>query len=415
MQTNLRRTRIPGWFEYYRETCPICHKSGGCMINEDGNTVACIRTESEIQFSKKFESWIHHLSPVDKQNFKKEKLTVVEGNKKANESHLSKIYNEMIDILTLNHDHYRHLSGEKRKMSNKEIYARRYVSFPEKPWVMVKQLAKKITTNDLVGVPGFYENDYGWTFAGNQGILIPYRNVKNEIVGLQYRVDNPKNDVSINKSGIKGLYARVIKQPNLVQIIIDGEIIEEVELEKNKTYAVHHGSELGFVTLKDGKRYFWISSANKKNGTGVGDPLPIHVAVPSKDLLKWESGTLHQADTVWITEGALKADLAAEHINKVYSGDEIDTIGSTFISVPGVNTWRMIFPVLQQMKVKTVNIAFDMDALSNSKVALAIKNMAKELRSNGYKGNLVIWNEDDGKGIDDIFVNGRFPQIRKIF
>lgn len=42
---------------------------------------------------------------------------------------------------------------------------------------------------DIKGIPGFY-NDNGWKFVKNEGILIPVRNHKRQIVGLQTRTQN---------------------------------------------------------------------------------------------------------------------------------------------------------------------------------------------------------------------------------
>lgn len=108
-------------------------------------------------------------------------------------------------------------------------------------------------------------------------------------------------------------------------------------MEVGQTEAVISGSESG-VKLVKGQRYFWLSSASKEDGTGAGDPLPVHVAVPTRQLNSWESSTLLKTNAVWITEGALKADIAVEHIIKVNKSEELEVIGSTFLAIPGVNT-----------------------------------------------------------------------------
>lgn len=118
----------------------------------------------------------------------------------------------------------------------------------------------------------------------------------------------------------------------------DGEIIKEVEITKNEGKMVFQGSNYGFVELVDGQKYYWPSSANKENGKGDGNPLPIHVAIPSEQLRTWKTGELHLAHAVWITKGALKADVVAEHIPKVYDPEELVAVGSTVLAVPGVNT-----------------------------------------------------------------------------
>lgn len=95
---NLRRTKLKNWYEYYRETCPICNKTGGCMINGKGDTVVCIRTESEVQFSLEFPSRIHRLkerrSHIPSNDLS---LDYMEGNKKECEHTLDFVYRGLID------------------------------------------------------------------------------------------------------------------------------------------------------------------------------------------------------------------------------------------------------------------------------------------------------------------------------
>ena len=251
--------------------------------------------------------------------------------------------------------------------------------------------------------------------------MIPYRNEYNEIVGFQIRVDQPLNDVEIDRGTIEDLKARV-KQPNIVQAFVNGEVVFEKSMELGQVEQVTYVSPspdaqplTGTVKLVKGKRYFWFSSGNRQNGTGAGDPSPVHVAVPTSQLKTWENGELLKCESVWFTEGALKADISAEHIAKVYTSEELQEIGTTVLAVPGVNTWRTVMPVLENMGVKHVNIAIDMDVMTNPYVEYYLKELAIELKNKGYTANLVIWNGQDGKGIDDVLINRRLPQFRKLF
>ena len=407
MAGNLRRTKLKGWFEFYREICPVCGKRGGCMINEKGDTVVCIRIESNIVFSRNFPSWVHSLKKKRTMAVSEIEGTHIEGHPKKDEYTLNRVYRSLLNNTILTNNHYEHLRN--RGMTDTEIFSRQYRSFPEKPWEVTKLIALELNQPTFEGIPGFFENQYGWTIAGSQGILIPYRNIKNEIIGFQTRVDNIFYDVEINPGSIPGLQARVKEQPNLVQIMVDGEIIKEVELEVKKKFPVYHGNGVGFVTLVKGQRYFWLSSAKKTNGTGQGNPLPIHIAVPTYKLQSWKSGTI-KAKSVWITEGALKADIAAEHVCKVFG----EKRGDTFIAIPGVNTWRAILPYLKKIEAETVYIAFDMDLLENPQVLYHLKQLSLALKNEGYDAFLVIWNPDDGKGIDDMFTNKKIPSFKKI-
>lgn len=414
MINNLRRTKMKGWYEYYRETCPVCEKKGGCMINEKGDAIVCIRVESKTIFSQNFQSWLHRL--VEK---KKVDISAMgdefKTNKKVPSTILDSVYRTFLNCTDVSLPHYTHLTSTERGMTDSELNIRGYRSFPKQPWEIVKEITKQMGYQKFPGIPGFYRNQFGWSISGMEGIMIPYRNHFNEIIGFQIRVDDPKNDVEINTGNIEHLRARVIKQPNRVQAFVQGEMIWEKEMEVGQTESVDSDEESGTVKLVKGQRYFWLSSASKEDGTGAGDPSPVHVAVPTSQLRLWNSSTLHQADSVWITEGALKADIAAEHIEKIYSSEELLEIGSTVLAIPGVNTWRTVMPILEEMGVKHVNIALDMDVMSNPQVEYYLKELAIELKNKGYTANLAIWNTDDGKGIDDVLINRRIPQLRKLF
>lgn len=341
---------------------------------------------------------------------------------------LNQVYRTLINQLGLKSEHFEHLTSEKRQLSASEIQSREYVSLTEynslseSPHKVAKNILKILhfdVTNDYVsnhfkGIPGFFEDNSGWTFQKNDSFLIPYRNVKNQIIGFQTRVDQVRNDVEIHPGSLKGLQATVSRQPNFVTVMIEGEIIEQVHLEEDVLHTVTYNGQSGSIKLKSGQRYLWFSSANQKNGTGAGNPLPVHIAIPTNDLKTWESGTLHQTNSVWVTEGALKADITSEHLTKVYSPSELETIGKTVMGLPGVNTWRQAFCSLEEMGVKHVNLAFDIDIMSNSYVQNALKSFVKELKDQGYTASLAIWNEKDGKGIDDLLINKRFPQLKKI-
>jgi len=386
------------------------------MINEKGDTVVCIREESEVQFSKSFPSWVHSLKKDQIRDTIMElsNQEFIEDNPKENPEILDNVYRTLLDCTVLSDAHYDHLTSPTRQMSDKEVYTRQYRSFPLKPWKTVHEIRRMLGIDDFKGIPGFFQNEYGWSISGTEGILIPYRNQYNQIIGYQTRIDNPPPDLEIKLGSIKGLKAQIKEYP-LAQILVNDVIIEEVEIPLGKTHSVYHDGGYGFVKMVKGQRYFWLSSANKKNGTGAGNPLPVHVSIPTKELEFWEKGKIRKASSVWITEGALKADIAAEHITKVYAEKELEEIGSTILAIPGVNTWRSVIPLLKTMDTKHINIAFDMDAMENPKVAFHLKQLALELKNNGFTANVVLWNPEDGKGIDDVLINRRSPTLKKLF
>lgn len=428
MMRDLRKTKIKGWYEYVRQTCPICFKTGGCMINEKGDTVVCTRTPSDIVFSTNFQSWIHRLNDKQKVDIKKSNSSI-KLRDKLEPYMLNYFFRELQKVSPLNGDHQLYMMNE-RKMSLNEISIRGYISFPEKPWEVAKKVLEHLPQIDKIkyGIPGFYKNQYGWTISGSKGIMIPYRNEYNDILGYQIRIDHPKNDVSINRDHFPSLQAKVKEQPDFVQIFNsdDGELLKEVQLEIDQTISIEQDNFYGTVTLEKGIRYFWLSSSSKNEGTGVGDPTPIHIAVPTKKLKDWdikkeqeknssEYTTLLKTEAAWITEGALKADIAIEHICKAYSEDELEMLGKVMIGIPGVNNWRIAMSTIKNMGIKRANLAFDMDAMRNDKVAYQLKEFIKELKKEKIHVALVLWNISDGKGIDDLFSNHKKCTIKQLF
>ncbi len=148
---------------------------------------------------------------------------------------------------------------------------------------------------------------------------------------------------------------------------------------------------VGLVTRTDEKKkdkYRWLSSAGQdRGGPSPGGPLPVHVPLFAGDKT-----------TVRITEGQLKADVAT-----ILSG--ILTIGT-----PGLG-WRHAPDLVRQLGAKTVRVAYDADANSNLNVALAVRGLVAALQAEGMPVELELWDEKDGKGIDDLLAAGKTPAV----
>jgi uncharacterized protein DUF3854 len=133
-------------------------------------------------------------------------------------------------------------------------------------------------------------------------------------------------------------------------------------------------------------RYTMMSS--RKHG-GVAPNVRIHVPL-------WEGPT---PQSIRLTEGALKADIATGR-----SG--IWTLG-----LPGVSAWRLALPLIKSLQTSTVFLAFDADVARNVHVARALHQTARALTAAGLHVALEQWDEADGKGIDDLLVNGQAPDV----
>jgi hypothetical protein len=140
------------------------------------------------------------------------------------------------------------------------------------------------------------------------------------------------------------------------------------------------------LDVPDGKqKYKWLSSSPEHYRSGASSGAPLHFARP--DLLTSSS-------SVWLTEGALKADIAAHYLSE------------PFIAAPGVTMWsgfaekfRAAFPHVTQAIV-----AFDMDWSRNPDVRRGLGKLLTELRAARFKVVVRTWDAAH-KGIDDYVVS----------
>jgi AcrR family transcriptional regulator len=137
--------------------------------------------------------------------------------------------------------------------------------------------------------------------------------------------------------------------------------------------------------LTDGGKYRWLSS-KRKGGAGPG--APIHVPRFKGDK-----------NTVRITEGALKADVATRLSDML-------TLG-----LPGVGAWRRLPRLLQEIGVKSVRVALDADACRKRTVGDALHALTKRLLDRGFTVAVEVWDESDGKGIDDLLAADKQPEL----
>jgi hypothetical protein len=136
----------------------------------------------------------------------------------------------------------------------------------------------------------------------------------------------------------------------------------------------------------EGSRYFYVSSTNE-GGPGPGSP--IH----------HPHGTPLNVELARITEGELKADV-------IFALTSVPTL-----SVPGASSWRMVLQCLKDLGAVIVRVAFDMDVLTNRRIADALIQCINALRQEGFQVELERWNPADGKGLDDLLAAGKTPEI----
>jgi hypothetical protein len=233
-------------------------------------------------------------------------------------------YSAFLDMLELE---FQHMSDLKRRgLTVKQIKEKGYKSIPqgEKCYNICKKLIEAGYT--LEGVPGFYKKDGRWTCYDVPGYLIPVRDGRGRIQGLQVRLDEPGN----------------------------------------------------------GGKYRWFSSRDQENGT------------PAESWVHIARG---QTKEVWLTEGPLKADIAAY------------LSGHTFVAIPGVTSIKYLVPALRDIKARRVVLAVDMDILTNPQVKAALEKIEQELKRAGIKTARASWNPAAGKGIDDALLSGATIEV----
>lgn len=149
-------------------------------------------------------------------------------------------------------------------------------------------------------------------------------------------------------------------------------------------------------------KYKWVSSnpdPSRKhpftNGTCAESAIHCHL-------------TPGRTDTLYITEGPLKGDIAAFLLNR------------SFIAIPGVSALNMLPNVLKGMKklgyVRVV-CALDMDRMTNNNVAEAVQKIAQKVVDAGMGWHDWYWNPNfaaDGlyKGVDDWALARTLNQIK---
>jgi len=138
----------------------------------------------------------------------------------------------------------------------------------------------------------------------------------------------------------------------------------------------------------DEPRYIWLSSSSKEEGASSG--APIHFRNPERAR---ESGQ------AILTEGALKGDTAAHLL-----GDQ-----HCVIALAGVSSFHEDFGrwLREQMpELRQIVIAFDADAPRIHEVQQQLERLSRTLSDEGLDVRKLVWNESQGKGLDDYLLKG---------
>ena len=144
-------------------------------------------------------------------------------------------------------------------------------------------------------------------------------------------------------------------------------------------------------------RYYWYSSNGYNKGVGGGNF--VHYATDFYFSIKRNKEIAVIGDTLYITEGALKGDIAHQFTH------------APFICVAGVNNIGGLKEELDAYKgqVKDVICCYDMDYIDTPEVAKATETLKELIKGCGYNYYRLMW-DSRYKGIDDFcqHCNGKF-------
>jgi hypothetical protein len=236
---------------------------------------------------------------------------------------------QLLETLSLSEQHRKKL--HERGLSDGQIAQGGYRSAPLQ--ALCLPLTEKLIAMGCAvqGVPGFYLDKNGkWMVKfhrGAAGILIPIRGIDGLLRGAQIRLDTPIKDTG--------------------------------------------------KTDKKGAKYIWLSSSNQHMGVNSGSPVHF-VGDP-------------YARAVYVTEGALKANIAHCLMNRSFAA----TAGANNLS--GLDP---LFALLVSNGVKLIVEAFDMDKSHNEMVAKGAARVRAMALRYGMECRSLTWNPSY-KGIDD--------------
>jgi hypothetical protein len=331
----------------YKYPCPNCNGKRSFEANDVfGHCFSC-------DISLNYQSYYAKRRNISLKEAKKEILSatghqVVINEKEeveipmANITVRNQVYSKLLSSLFLSKAHMVNLTS--RGLSTERVTELGYKSFPttrQKRDQITKEIIHSGTS--VKGIPGFYvEKDGTPTFVyRKRGIMVPYRDYNNLIQGFQIRKDD-----------------------SVLTVDADGE--------------------------KE-KKYDWITSKGRDGGCAT----KAYVHFACDFYYDFASGVEKPflADTILLTEGAMKADII-HYLS-----------GKPVLAVAGVNSLLDLPKVFKQIKGSVTKIidCYDMDYLTNEHVQKARKKLQKMIEEEGFEYEILTWDEKY-KGYDDFLL-----------
>ena len=342
-------TKVRGSKNEYYTTCPECGHDN-CSLNFNkglgrcfgSKKVACDKTwnpatfgaaivgESTKDFDHVVRSYLngdsYNKKSKSKVQYKKRNIEVKDEEQciLANDNVLNDTYSSLLSHLSLTERDYRDL--KLRGFLDDEIQKLNYKSYAEKTQDACTQLVDKIINDGkkLDNVPGFYKLNGKWTIAKNLPVvMIPVRNEKGLIVGMQQR----KHNEDVNEA-------------------------------------------------KKIKKMGWLSSNGANMAEGTKRPVVLHYATTFVNTIYGEKRPFFKNDIVYFTEGPMKADII--HL--------LEGVGVIAIpGVQNRKLIASNFEYFKSIGVKKFVDYLDMDYVTNKTVADQLEKLKKEILDAGFE------------------------------
>ncbi len=263
-------------------------------------------------------------------------------------------YDKILSLLGLTAEHITALVN--RGFNSDTLQANAYKTWPLRKSEFIERILEVVPNPE--GIPGFWKNTNGdWQLAGQTGIAIPVRSRSGAITGIKIRSDDP----AANYSKYQNLSSNPAKDK--------------------------------------------FGQVNYPYGTAA--KLSLHYPLANKRFANTR---------LIITEGELKADLINMFFPNAYA-----------ISLPGVHMWEKALEATDFYNPKEILLAFDSDKtkeyststshLTDKKPYIVGESLAKlflTLRNRQHTVHILDWDEEHGKGLDDVCANGFYDRVRKM-
>lgn len=311
-----------------------------------------------------------------------------------------------------------------RGLPKESIQRKAYRSIYLPTYEDARRVAKSLEQKGVLlrGVQGFYTYKNQWTSVRvkHKGFTVPYIDRHALIQGFQIRkrdftvifIDTQGNLISkdfaykhrsvIPPQAPFRSNCEFVSWSSDLSDITENKIVYPIYKSRIDGRLLKEDIKIGDEVLKDVKntddnRYYWFSSRDYEEG--VGSPCFVHYATEFAYNMQGKRYNAVLSDTLFITEGALKADIFHYFTN------------FPCLAISGVNCQEELIKELEAYKriVKRVVVAFDMDYLTNPRVLDAEAELKRKIQTLGYEYYRLTWDEKY-KGIDDYCASnkGRF-------